>query len=325
MDPLITGQTCPLRYVAEKRNSTGVATANVKCEIYNLTQALWWTGEEWGAQTELAATQRVGGAWFYDLPGGALVAGDVIEWAFYSDPDATVWCYDGGEVLPAGGVATSTDVASILAAIAGAGGSGSVRTVIHVQDPDGNPVAGIGVVAQGDNGGLGVTLNAGEVVLMLNPDTYEVDLYGTAAYSLGNPHTVVVTVAATHTIVITPVTIPAPADPTLCACYVNISDGDGPLGVDDNEVGLGWIWVRSIGTPEFPAALVNNGPALVPPPVANTVAGYASVDLPQGAMVTLTVGVGPQQVPTVSKTMTLTIPAQGTLNLDGDLTAYLVS
>jgi hypothetical protein len=42
-------------------------------------------------------------------------------------------------------------------------------------------------------------------------------------------------------------------------------------------------------------------------------------------MVTLTVGVGPQQVPTVSKTMTLTIPAQGTLNLDGDLTAYLVS
>ena len=189
-------------------------------------------------------------------------------------------------------LATSAQAVEILAAVAAAGGSGSVEQTIRVHDGDGNPVAGVMVKAQGNNGGTQTTNNGGSVVLMLNPDTYVLTLQGGPGYVYDNPRSLVVTDGAAQTFIIEAITIPASTDPAVCRCFRYLAYPDGtPLAV-----GAATLEIEEI-EPPFPAALAGGNPALVvpAPPGQTDGAGYVYVDVPKTAITAtlrLFVGVG---------------------------------
>lgn len=120
---LIAGSTARLRYVAEVRDGSGAIStgSNIKLKVRDATADTWYTGADWGDETELTATAFVAGAWYYDLPIPASAAGHLIEWVFYNETDGTVVCTDGGQVLPASPLAIMADTALrwVKAAVAG--------------------------------------------------------------------------------------------------------------------------------------------------------------------------------------------------------------
>jgi hypothetical protein len=208
-------------------------------------------------------------------------------------------------------LATSAQSVAIIAAVAAAGGAGSVEQTIRIHDGDGNPVAGVMVVAQGNNGGTQTTNNGGGVVLMLNPDTYVLTLQGGPGYVYDNPRALIVTDGEAQTFDITAINPPSPASPGHCGCYRDFEDTAGAEAA-------GFIRLAELTLPEFPAPLVAGGAALVVGAVA-TGTGRVTLELPVGAAVVLALGTGdPAQEPGV-KLPRFTVPGVDSLDLGGDL------
>lgn len=143
---LIAGSTARLRYVAEKRDGSGVVDSgtNVKLKVHDATTDTWYTGAGWGTETELTATPFAAGVWYYDLPVPAGAEGNVIEWVFYDETDGTVVCGDGAVVLPAHPVVTMADTVLrwIRAAVAGNVSYDKASGIFTLTDEDGQTVLG---------------------------------------------------------------------------------------------------------------------------------------------------------------------------------------
>ncbi|MHA1364356.1 MAG: hypothetical protein ACTSP1_17840 [Candidatus Freyarchaeota archaeon] len=112
MLPIIENRTNRLIYTAEKRDGSGPVTSgtNVHLKIHNITDDTWWTGTEWGAETELNGTHLSNGVWYYDWATPDGDAGDRVEWFFYDETDETVVLYEQAEIQPEGGLAKQSTV-----------------------------------------------------------------------------------------------------------------------------------------------------------------------------------------------------------------------
>jgi len=103
MLPIIENQTNRLIYIAEKRDGSGVVSSgtDVHLKVHNITDDAYWTGSDWGAETELDGTHLTNGYWYYDFATPDGDAGDRIEWVWYNETDGTVVLGEEAEVFDA--------------------------------------------------------------------------------------------------------------------------------------------------------------------------------------------------------------------------------
>lgn len=138
----IEGTTWRLRYVAEKRDASGVVNSgtNVKLKIHNITDDTWWNGSAWDTETELTGSHFSAGSWYYDLDIPSGDAGDYIEWVWYNETDGTVVEDGEVEILAVDNILTNT-VSDIWA-----GGGSAYPVNITCQDENTDPVSGLSLV-----------------------------------------------------------------------------------------------------------------------------------------------------------------------------------
>lgn len=164
------------------------------------------------------------------------------------------------------------------------------KASLTLEDGDGYGVVGVRVLIYQDSGGLvvtGTTTTGGAFTCGLPDGAYEV-VYGPAPlYSFSNPYALTVSGDTTATHECEALSIPASVNPELCTCYLDMRDVHGAL-LGENE---GWIEVRSVESPLWPAAITDGDAALARPEdkLYTDTNGRVEIELVRGAIVLLRV------------------------------------
>lgn len=172
-------------------------------------------------------------------------------------------------------------VDELTAAVEGmTGGTGANTVTLTVSDGT-NVVSGVRLTVhnstQTDAGLVKYTDANGQAVFGLDNGTYKVVLRTTAQYQETNPFTLEVNGTTTQTLTVTPVSIPAPADPAYCTVYCWAQELDGSIPAATFA-----LTAKHSATASGKSVLLGADTATV-----NVTTGYAALTILRGAVVTL--------------------------------------
>lgn len=198
---------------------------------------------------------------------------------------------------------------------AGAGGGSNVVT-LTVEDGDGDPVGSCPVRVANAGGqllGYGLTNSAtGVVVFNLDAGTYAVTLGPLSDYSPANPYALTVAGDTTETLTVTAISIPTPADPSLCVVYADMRNAAGGqlLGAGEGSLNVVAVNARPAGSTEVLADDADNDA-----PALTDGSGRAALSIVRGAVVKLRASWPDGH----TKTVQLTVPDEDAYDVGADL------
>ncbi len=203
------------------------------------------------------------------LEGTGTGVDDTLDW-FYTEAN-----YSAARAVSLDGIDTLTTLVEGIS-----GGSGSRTVTLTVSDGT-NVLAGVRVTvhnsAQTDAGLIQVTNSSGQVVYGLDDGSYKVVVRTSPEYTAANPFTLEVNGTTTQTLTVTPVTIPAPADPAYCTVYCWAQELDGSIPAATFA-----LTAKHSATASGKSVLLGADTATV-----NVTTGYAALTILRGAVVTL--------------------------------------
>ena len=187
------------------------------------------------------------------------------------------------DLVTVGAAVTSVDgkvdeIVGTLSVISG--GTGANTVTLTVSDGT-NVVSGVRLTVhnstQTDAGLVKYTDANGQAVFGLDNGTYKVVLRTTAQYHETNPFTLEVNGITEQTFTVTPVSIPAPADPAYCTVYCWAQELDGSIPAATFA-----LTAKHSATASGKSVLLGADTATV-----NVTTGYAALTILRGAVVTL--------------------------------------
>lgn len=193
---------------------------------------------------------------------------------------------------PVSGVPAAVDAALSAAHGSGTWGSGAgygdYTVTLEVEDGDGAAVPACPVRVLNSGGVLvayGLTnTTTGAVLVNLGAGDHEVHLGPLPGYALSNPYSITVVGDTTETLTVTAISIPTPADPSLCVVYADMRNvvGGQLLGAGEGSLNVIQVISRPAGSTEVLADDGDNDA-----PALTDGSGRAALSIVRGAVVIL--------------------------------------
>lgn len=223
---------------------------------------------------------------------------------------------EAGAMQSVVGTSTTANAIVIPARWQNAPAVGAHVVTLTVEDGDGNSVGSCPVRVANAGGqllGYGLTNSAtGVVVFNLDAGDYIVTLGPLSDYSPANPYALTVAGDTTADLVVTAISIPTPADPSLCVVYADMRNvvGGQPLGAGEGSLNVVAVNARPAGSTEVLADDADNDA-----PALTDSSGRAALSIVRGAVVKLRASWPDGH----TKTVTLTVPDQDAYDVGADL------
>jgi hypothetical protein len=240
-------------------------------------------------------------------------SGDITE---VDDGEYSVVVTQAGTLQSVSGASSTSGAIVIPARWQNSPAVGSNVVTITVEDGDGDPVGSCPVRVANAGGqllGYGLTNSAtGVVVFNLDSGAYAVTLGPLSDYSPANPYSITVAGATTETLTVTAISIPTPADPSLCVVYADMRNAVGGqlLGAGEGWLNVVSVNARPAGSTEVLADDADNDA-----PALTDGSGRAALSIIQGAVVRIR-ATWPDGH---TKTVQLTVPDQDAYDVGADL------
>ena len=171
----------------------------------------------------------------------------------------SAWITATGFATPGDEMAlTAAERAFIIGAVTG---GGSLPVTVPVEDDQGAPVASLVFIVRSSAGAIIASWRtdiSGGMNLLLDPGDYEIWLGPSPLYAPANPYAITVVAAG----VLSPLVVnrvaapPAPTDPAVCNCYLDLRYVAGEKATQLIGAEEGWVDITALETPTlfWPAA-----------------------------------------------------------------------
>lgn len=240
-------------------------------------------------------------------------SGDITE---VDDGEYSVVVTQAGTLQSVSGASSTSGAIVIPARWQNAQAVGAHVVTLTVEDGDGDPVGSCPVRVSNAGGqllGYGLTNSAtGVVVFNLDSGTYAVTLGPLSDYSPANPYALTVSGDTTETLTVTAISVPTPADPSLCVVYADMRNAAGGqlLGAGEGSLNVVQVVSRPAGSTEILADdSANDAPALTDG------SGRAALSIVRGAVVRIR-ATWPDGH---TKTVQVTVPDEDAYDVGADL------
>ena len=240
-------------------------------------------------------------------------SGDITE---VDDGEYSVVVTQAGTLQSVSGASSTSGAIVIPARWQNAPAVGAHVVTLTVEDGDGNSVGSCPVRVANAGGqllGYGLTNSAtGVVVFNLDAGDYIVTLGPLSDYSPANPYALTVAGDTTADLVVTAISIPTPADPSLCVVYADMRNvvGGQPLGAGEGSLNVIQVISRPSGSTEVLADDADNDA-----PALTDGSGRAALSIVRGAVVWIR-ATWPDGH---TKTVQLTVPDMDAYDVGADL------
>lgn len=243
----------------------------------------------------------------------AAYSGDIAEVA---DGEYSVEVTQSGTLQSVSGASSTSGAIVVPARWQNAPAVGAHTCTITVVDGDGAPVGSCPVRVSNSGGQLlgysRSNASTGQVVFNLDAGEYVVTLGPLANYAPNNPHALTVAGDTTETLTVTAISIPTPADPSLCVVYADMRNAVGGqlLGAGEGWLNVVQVVSRPAGSTEVLADDADNDA-----PAYTDGSGRAALSIIRGAVVKLRASWPDGH----TKTVTLTVPDSDAYDVGADL------
>jgi len=240
-------------------------------------------------------------------------SGDITE---VDDGEYSVVVTQAGTLQSVSGASSTSGAIVIPARWQNAQAVGAHVVTLTVEDGDGNSVGSCPVRVANAGGqllGYGLTNSAtGVVVFNLDAGDYIVTLGPLSDYSPANPYALTVAGDTTADLTVTAISLPTPADPSLCVVYADMRNAVGGqlLGAGEGSLNVIQVLSRPAGSTEVLADDGDNDA-----PALTDGSGRAALSIIRGAVVRIR-ATWPDGH---TKTVTLTVPDEDAYDVGADL------
>ena len=228
------------------------------------------------------------------------------------------------EVTQAGTLQSVVGVSSTSGAIvvparwqnSSASSFGDHTVTLTIQDDAGTPLGSCPVRVSNPGGMLlgysRSNASTGQVMFNLDAGEYVVTLGPLANYAPNNPHTLTVAGDTTADLTVTAISLPTPADPSLCVVYADMRNAVGGqlLGAGEGSLNVIQVISRPSGSTEVLADDADNDA-----PALTDASGRAALRIVRGAVVKLRASWPDGH----TKTVTLTVPDMDAYDVGAEL------
>jgi len=221
-----------------------------------------------------------------------------------------------GELQKVRGVSSTSGAIVIPASWQNAPAVGAHVVTLTVVDGEGNPVGSCPVRVSNSGGQLlgysRSNASTGQVTFNLDAGDYAVTLGPLANYALSNPYSITVAGDTTETLTVTAISIPTPADPSLCVVYADMRNAVGGqlLGAGEGSLNVIQVISRPSGSTEVLADDADNDA-----PALTDGSGRAALSIIRGAVVRIRATWPDGR----TKTVQLTVPDEDAYDVGADL------